>query len=198
MRVADLSTVVAIERQVFTSPWSAQAFLFDLTRRREAHYLVARYLPWAADDQPSGKPGPPCDPSIMGYAGAWFVVDEVHIATLAVRPEWRGRGIGELLFVGLLRWAIAQGADFATLEVRVSNTIAQRLYTKYGLELVGRRRRYYADNREDALLMTAEQLSSPTYAELLDANERALLARLNQSLATPPELQPLCAVAPHT
>ena len=197
MRVADLPTVVAIERQVFTSPWSMQAFLFDLTRRRDAYYLVARYLPWAAEGQASDRADPQYDASIMGYAGAWFLVDELHIATLAVRSEWRGRGVGELLFAGLLRWAIAQGADFATLEVRASNAVAQRLYAKYGLELVGRRKRYYADNREDALLMTAERLSSPAYAELLEAHERALLLRLRQTLTPAPELQPLQTAALH-
>jgi len=198
MRVADIPTVAAIERQVFTSPWSAQSFLFDLTRRRNACYLVARYLPWVAAAPPPGAPNSQVDRSIMGYAGAWFAADEAHIATLAVRPEWRGRGLGEMLFVETLRWAIAHGADFAMLEVRVSNVIAQQLYAKYGLQLVGRRKRYYADNREDALLMTAERLSAPTYAKLLDAHERALLARLEHSLAPAPQLQPLRAVALHT
>lgn len=193
MRMADVSTVAAIEQWVFTSPWSPNAFSYDLTRRRDAYYLVARYLPWAQREQPGHDRA--CDPSIMGYAGAWLIIDEAHIATLAVRPEWRGRGIGELLFAGLLHWAVAQNAAFAMLEVRVSNVTAQNLYIKYGLQVVGRRKHYYADNREDALLMTAEQLTAPAYTTLLADHERALAARLQQTLLVPPVLQPLAPVA---
>lgn len=195
MELTDVPTVAAIEQRVFTSPWSPYAFVYDLRRRREAHYLVARYAPWALrQGSPVSELGG-IDRSIMGYAGAWLVIDECHIATLGVRPEWRGRGVGELLLAGLLRWAAAQGAQYATLEVRVSNQVAQRLYAKYGLEVVGRRRRYYADNNEDALLMTTDRLGAAEYAALLDEHQRTLQARLEQTLVNPPALQPLEPVA---
>ncbi len=195
MELTDVPTVAAIEQRVFTSPWSPYAFVYDLRRRREAHYLVARYGPWALrQGSPVSELGG-IDRSIMGYAGAWLVIDECHIATLGVRHEWRGRGVGELLLAGLLRWAAAQGAQYATLEVRVSNQVAQRLYAKYGLEVVGRRRRYYADNNEDALLMTTDRLGAAEYAALLDEHQRTLQARLEQTLANPPALQPLEPVA---
>lgn len=193
MRLADVPTVAAIERWVFASPWSPNAFAYDLTRRRDACYLVARYLPWVQPG-PVGAADRNCDPSIMGYAGGWFIIDEAHIATIAVRPEWRGRGVGELLFSGLLRWAMTQGASYALLEVRVSNIAAQHLYAKYGLEVVGRRRRYYTDNHEDALLMTVAELNSPAYAERLAVREAALAARLRETLSMPPVLQPLAPV----
>ncbi len=195
MQMSDLPTVAAIEQRIFSSPWSPHAFAYDLRRRREAHYLVARYLPWALREGAPVSDLGPIDRSIMGYAGAWFVIDECHIATLGVRPEWRGRGVGELLLSGLLQWAAGGGALYATLEVRVSNLVAQRLYAKYGLQVVGRRRRYYADNNEDALLMTTDQLGTPAYAALLDERQNALLARLQQTLAPPPALQSLEPVA---
>ena len=91
---------------------------------------------------------------MLGYAGLWLLIDEAHISTIAVAPEWRGRGLGELLLASLLERAISIGADVATLEVRASNLVAQNLYRKYRFTVVGVRKGYYTDNFEDALVMT--------------------------------------------
>jgi len=193
MSLADVPTVAAIEKAVFTSPWSPHAFIYDLSRRQDSYYLVARYLPWESrPDRPADSTV--VDRSIMGYVGAWFVIDELHIATIAVRPEWRRRGVGELLFQHMLRWAIHRGAVCATLEVRRTNLTAQGLYLKYGFEFVGCRRRYYSDNGEDALLMTAEDIASPAYLALLDEHLAELSARLTQTLTPPPVLEPLAPI----
>jgi SSU ribosomal protein S18P alanine acetyltransferase (EC 2.3.1.-) len=121
---------------------------------RNAHFLVA-YLAeplsgaaWL--DRLLGR-GP--RRQVVGYGGLWVVADEAHINTLAVHPEWRRRNIGERLLQALLDKASALHASSATLEVRVSNLAAQRLYQKFGFVEVGRRKRYYRDG-EDALLMT--------------------------------------------
>jgi ribosomal-protein-alanine N-acetyltransferase len=146
MRLADVPTVSAVERVVFTLPWSTSAFTYDLTNNPNAEYLVLRYLPWATPE-PEGngltrsvrrlfKPSPQ-DPSLIGYGGLWMVFEEGHICTLAVRPAWRGRGLGELLIVGLIERARERGAEVMTLEVRLSNLTAQNLYTKYGFRVVG-------------------------------------------------------------
>jgi len=95
---------------------------------------------------------------VVGYIGFWYVVDEAHISTLAVHPAYRGRGIGAQLLAAMLREAAGLGARLATLEVRVGNLAAQRLYLKFGFEEVGRRPAYYRDNAEDALLMTLAPL----------------------------------------
>jgi len=121
----------------------------------------------------------PDDASIItGYAGMWMFVDEAHISTIASHPAWRGRGVGELLLLSLMREAERRAAIVVTLEVRVSNTVAQHLYLKYGFEQVGLRKRYYRDNGEDALIMTVQQFQRPEYKQRLAGLEQALRRRL--------------------
>jgi len=154
MHVSDLPQVLAIDQVSFPQPWTEQSYRFELLENRNAHFLVA-YLAeplsgaaWL--DRLLGR-GP--RRQVVGYGGLWVVADEAHINTLAVHPEWRRRNIGERLLQALLDKASALHASSATLEVRVSNLAAQRLYQKFGFVEVGRRKRYYRDG-EDALLMT--------------------------------------------
>lgn len=122
---------------------------------------------------------------LVGYAGLWLMLDEAHVTTIAVRPTVRGIGLGELLFIGLIDMASALGARFVTLEVRVSNTVAQTLYRKFGFKEEGTRRRYYSDNGEDALIMWSEPITSATF----QARLAQLKAELDQKLehANPPQ-----------
>jgi ribosomal-protein-alanine N-acetyltransferase len=106
------------------------------------------------------------------------LVDEAHICTIAVDPEWQGRGLGELLLISLLDSGQERGALRATLEVRASNQVAQALYQKYLFKIVGRRRRYYTDNNEDAYLMTTPVLESLAFQQNLDRCRHRLVARL--------------------
>jgi ribosomal-protein-alanine N-acetyltransferase len=160
MQVADIPRVMAIERDVFPSPWPAHAYRYELTQNALSHcYVLER-----ADE-------------LVGYGCMWLVVDEAHISTLAVAPSQRGRGLGELLLLALLGEAIALDAVTATLEVRVSNQTAQALYAKYGFEVVGWRKRYYVDNQEDALIMTVEPLDQ-AYQGRLAALQTSLFERL--------------------
>ncbi|MCL5998270.1 MAG: ribosomal protein S18-alanine N-acetyltransferase [Chloroflexi bacterium] len=115
---------------------------------------------------------------VIGFAGMWMFVDEAHVSTIASHVSWRGHGVGELLLLSLLREAQQRNALFATLEVRVSNLVAQNLYRKYGFAEVGKRKHYYRDNGEDALIMTVENFREPIYNAQLDALERALRSRL--------------------
>ena len=103
---------------------------------------------------------------IAGYLGVWFQGNEAHITEIAVRDTLRGQGIGELLLIGSLRAALEYGSSVVTLEVRVSNFVAHRLYEKYGFKSAGVRKGYYADNREDAVIMTTSPIHSETYREL--------------------------------
>jgi ribosomal-protein-alanine N-acetyltransferase len=116
--------------------------------------------------------------SIVGYAGMWLMVGEAHITTIAVDPAYRSEGIGELLLLALLDLAIDLGAGEATLECRVSNTIAQQLYRKYTFYDAGIRKRYYSDDGEDALIMTSEALASPDFQHVLARNRDRLFQRL--------------------
>lgn len=146
MGLDDLPAVMEIDRLSFSLPWPERSFRFELTGNDASHLLVA--------EMPVGG-----EARVAGFLGYWLLVDEMHISTLAVHPEMRGRGIGELLLQAGLERAWIQGADMSTLEVRPSNKAAIALYSKYGFDLVGRRRKYYQDNNEDALLMTLTGLS---------------------------------------
>jgi ribosomal-protein-alanine N-acetyltransferase len=145
MGVDDLPAVHAIERASFDSPWPVDAYRSELETNRLAQYLVAH----AGD-------------VVAAYAGMWLMVDEAHIITFAVHPSWRRQRIGERLLLALLDLARDAGAHEATLEVRLSNLPARRLYEKFGFRPVGLRPHYYSDNGEDALIMTTDQLNDPS------------------------------------
>ena len=115
---------------------------------------------------------------VVGYAGLWLMVDEAHVTSIAVSPGYRGLGVGELLFVALVDLSREIGAQYMTLEVRVSNTLAQNLYRKYGFKEAGVRRRYYSDNNEDALIMWSDPLESPGFLHMVEERRRALKERL--------------------
>lgn len=139
MQVDDIEPICAIEQESFTTPWTSAAFYNELTNNHFARYMVME-----------------CDGEIAGYGGMWIIMDEAHITNIAVRPEYRGRKLGERLLRELIRTARFFGAVKMTLEVRVSNRIAQNLYEKLGFHGTGLRKRYYSDNNEDALIMWAE------------------------------------------
>lgn len=151
MHVDDLPAVQVIEKQSFTTPWPPQAYRSELESNDLAHYISA----WLG-----GR--------IVAYAGMWLMIDEAHITTFAVDPAWRRRRIGDRLLMVLLDLAIAREARDATLEVRVSNLAARRLYEKFGFRPVGIRPRYYSDDGEDALVMTTPPFTDPSLSARLD------------------------------
>ena len=157
MRLADLQVVQDIEQASFSTPWPPNAYRTELETNRLAHYLVVRV-----------------GDTVVGYGGIWLMVDEAHITTFAIAPGWRRRRLGERLLSALLDLATERRASEATLEVRLSNLAARRLYEKYGFRPVGLRPRYYSDNNEDALIMTTERLASPAMRERLAALRRSL------------------------
>ncbi len=109
---------------------------------------------------------------IAGYVGLWYMVDEAHVVGIGVRSEYRGLGLGELLFISAIEQAIEMNSRVVTLEVRASNYVARNLYKKYGLAERGVRKGYYSDNREDALIMTSTPIRSDDYT----ADFRTLIA----------------------
>jgi ribosomal-protein-alanine N-acetyltransferase len=126
-------------------------------------------------------PAPPQRITLAGYAGLWLMVDEAHITTIGVRPQYRGRGYGELLLVTLVEVALDINARWLTLEVRVSNGAAQNLYRKYGFRDAGTRKRYYTDNNEDALIMWTDELHSRAFQERYRQLKERLMARLERA-----------------
>ena len=187
MRLDDIPAVMDIERASFPRPWPERAYHYELTENPNAYFVVARAhestqlrliasSPWRRLAVRLGLCGQAAraQPLVVGFAGMWMQVDEAHVATIATHPDWRRRGIGERILAHLLREAQRRQAVAVTLEVRVSNGAAQNLYRKYGFEEVGRRRGYYQDNREDALLLTVTRFNTPEYRERLDALEGRL------------------------
>ena len=149
MTAADVDGVAAVEAATFPTPWSRDAFESEM-RNVAARYLVA---------EKDGK--------IIGYAGAWIILDESHITNIAVLKEERGQGIGRALTAGLLQYLSNLGAAYATLEVRKSNEVAQNLYKSLGFIKLGVRKRYYEDNGEDAFIMVCDHMpeANPDFEE---------------------------------
>jgi len=166
MRIEDVAAVHEIERLSFRTPWPSYAFEQELTGNRLARYLVARVA--------SGGTEP-----VVGFAGIWLMVDEAHITTFGVHPDWRRQGVGRRLLLGLLELAIQLESRRMTLEVRVSNDAAQALYAGFGFAVTGRRKGYYTDDGEDALIMTTPELRGPSMQTVLGV-ERARRAREDQ------------------
>lgn len=150
MTAEDIPAVHAIESASFPTPWPPYAFREEIETNRMARYLVVR-----AGDR------------VIAYAGIWLMVDEAHLTTFAVLPAYRRRGIGGLLLSELMGLSADLGAAVCTLEVRLSNAAARKLYGEFGFRPVGVRPRYYSDNGEDALIMTTERLQSPDMQRLM-------------------------------
>jgi ribosomal-protein-alanine N-acetyltransferase len=170
MRLADVPAVMKIEKQAFPKPGRASAYEYEITRNQLASYQA---LSCQLGDKRS---------ELIGYAGHWFMAEEIHISTIAVHPKWRGRKLGELLFLNSLLLAFEYkrpSATLVTLEVRRSNIVAQNLYRKYRFEIVGERKRYYQGN-EDALIMTIEPLDQ-NYRDFLKQQWAALHKTLAQT-----------------
>ena len=150
MTIDDVPTVAAIEAATFPTPWSEDAFRKEITDNPVARYLVAEK-----------------DGAVIGFAGAWIILDESHITNIAILAEHRGNGYGRALTAAMMQYLSNLGAAYATLEVRKSNVTAQNLYKSLGYVSVGVRKRYYEDNGEDALLMVCEHMpeADPDFTE---------------------------------
>lgn len=191
MEMGDINQVSGIEREAFPPPWPATNFKRELTSNTLTYYFVACEEASVSKQTPPENVNVGCNISsrsrfealrhglrrlfgvkqlsetpcqfVLGFAGLWFMADEAHLANIAVRESHRNQGIGESLLISVIELAIERKARFVTLEVRASNKAAQALYRKYGLVEVGSRRAYYMDNKEDAVIMTAEPIISPAY-----------------------------------
>jgi ribosomal-protein-alanine N-acetyltransferase len=188
MHTEDINQVTEIDHEAFPTMWPPVNYRHEL-QNPLAHYIVAcdeektveepevevalqkgfsrlksRVRQWFSYDRFSGKEMPSSVRQyISGFAGFWVMADEAHIISLAVRETYRHRGIGELLLIATIDLAAQLKARIITLEVRASNTAALSLYDKYGFTQVGLRRAYYIDNKEDAILMSTENITSALF-----------------------------------
>ena len=139
MQLNDIPDVLEIEHEAFTLPWTEEAFRNELTMNHFAKYMIMEL-----------------DGQAIGYAGMWTIMDEAHITNIAIREAYRGRKLGDKLLDELMQTASYLGMERMTLEVRVTNKIAQGLYEKKGFKPAGVRKGYYSDNNEDAVIMWAD------------------------------------------
>jgi ribosomal-protein-alanine N-acetyltransferase len=157
MRRRHLRSVLRIESQNNPKGWSLGLFMSELGQPEGRIYLVAKV-----------------DGTVVGYAGLLLTMQDAHITTVSVDPDWKRRAIATRMMLVLARRAIAQGAEALTLEVRASNEAAIGLYRRFGFAPAGVRKNYYADVGEDALVMWATDVHEPEYTERLDRIEREL------------------------
>jgi ribosomal-protein-alanine N-acetyltransferase len=157
MRRRHLRGVMAIERQVYARPWSPNLFAAEITDPNGRCYLVARV-----------------HKEVVGYAGLICYGDEAHITNVAVDPMHQGHRIATRLMADLIPEAIEMGARAVSLEVRVTNWGAQRIYARFGFRPVGIRRNYYQEVSEDALIMWTDDVRTEAYRLRLDEIARTL------------------------
>jgi ribosomal-protein-alanine N-acetyltransferase len=203
MAMPDVPRVIEIERLAYPSTWPPSAYRKELQDNRWAHYIVLRdkriteerdtaqsrpvqeldkqrrFFPLSLlPGRPTATVSSPDLASIIGFAGLWLMVDEAHITTIAMHPDYRRLGLGEFMLANLIDISYDIGAKWVTLEVRVSNYAAQNLYRKYGFREAGLRHRYYSDNQEDALIMWTDEINSPAYKQKFQELKAALYRKL--------------------
>ncbi|GAC1583897.1 MAG: ribosomal protein S18-alanine N-acetyltransferase [Candidatus Dormibacteria bacterium] len=164
MRVEDIPTIQEIEREIFLTPWPRNAYRRELQQNRMASYMVIR----DGDE-------------IVGYAGLWKMHDEAHVTTVGVRRRDQGRGFGLALMLALIDRAFALEARWVTLEVRASNYGAMALYEKLGFKVIGRRRGYYTDDGEDAVVMWSDSLMAPAFQQRFERIREEVLETVDLS-----------------
>ena len=212
MILGDVSQVAEIERDAFPTTWPPTPLKKELSNHL-AGYLVAwsELTEQAGNDPQPESPStlevpkpwvrqlisnmrnllaPPSDVRdgltefIVGYVGMWFMVDDAHIVSIAVRQEHRRLGLGELLLISAVEMAMLRRSQRVTLEVRVSNFPAHALYEKYGFNKVGVRKRYYADNHEDAVIMTTDAIHTPEYLDMFQGRVATFSQRRGEAVRT--------------
>jgi [ribosomal protein S18]-alanine N-acetyltransferase len=156
MQIQDIDRVHQIDVLSFSLPWPKGSYRFELLENNGSQCLVGEIFQGNETTE------------IVGMIVTWLIVDEAHIASVAVHPDYRRLGYGEQLVITAMRHALKTGMKFVTLEVRASNLPAQTLYQKLGFEIAGRRLRYYKDNQEDAIIMTVRL--NEGLRSLLDSN----------------------------
>ena len=201
--IGDISQLEEIEKDGFPTSWPLSSFRRDLQNNKKSILVACQGWEMSSSSLEQDSPHKPrpflssllepmkklinlisgsgsslsTNQFVAGYISTWFIADEAHITAIAVRSAQRGLGLGELLLMASVEEAIIRKAKTVTLEVRISNNIAQSLYQKYGFKYVGIRKRYYTDNNEDAHIMTTDNISSASYSQILNTLQASYKCR---------------------
>lgn len=167
MKEKDIGEIMKIEAVSFgTHHWTKESFKSELRNKTGNYYVII--------DNDSHK--------LVGYCGFWLIIDEAHVTTIAIHPDYRRNHLGELLLQYLIDRCKEQEAKWLTLEVRISNIGAQKLYYKYGFSSLGLRRKYYQDNDEDALIMWTEDIHCDKFGSLYQSLKLELKNKINNEV----------------
>lgn len=191
MTLDDIDQVYDLDKLSFPTPWPMRTYRYEIEDNEHSCMFVLEPVGVAPIPAQTHTPtlwerliglggngnGHRTLPFLCGYSGMWHIADEAHISTIAVHPGWRGKQLGELLVWCMIRQAMLQQAAQVTLEVRVSNTLAQALYRKYNFEVMGLRKGYYRDNGEDAYMMAVVRLDE-AYRDQLNGFGQELARRV--------------------
>jgi ribosomal-protein-alanine N-acetyltransferase len=161
---ADLSSILELDRACFGGLWTLESYQRELD---------------SANSVLLGLHSPLLPVKLVAMGCFWSILEEAHITILAVHPRYQRQGLGQAMLYSLLKTAWERGSERATLEVRVSNQAAISLYQKFGFKTAGRRRRYYKDNNEDALILWLEKMQSPKFQQILVQLHALVCDRLN-------------------
>ena len=200
MHRKDISQVNEIDRAAFATQWPPPNYLRELQNKLARHVVACDDALVVPAPESRGYPGrgiagltyrlrklfnngrPTDRQFVLGFAGIWVLADEAHITNIAVRSLYQRKGIGELLLISIIDFSVALKASVVTLEVRVSNEAAQSLYRKYGFSELGLRHGYYTDNRENAVIMTTEEIASAAFRARLKRMKLAYARRYGASI----------------
>ncbi len=198
MQYEDIPQVAQIDREAFPGEWvfrSQSAYKQDLNNP-SVRYLVACNEKYVSEPEGKETQRPPwfkrlfgtdrhlkVPENIVGFSGFWMMMKEAHIIAIGVRDGYRGLGIGEGLLIATIELAQILNANVVTLEVRASNEIAQGLYNKYGFRVIGRRSKYYSSDGEDAIIMSTDNIGSPSFQVYLQDLKRAYSQRHREVIA---------------
>jgi len=167
MKEKDIADIMKIEVVSFgTHHWTKESFKSELNNTTGNYFVIY--------DEDIKK--------LLGYAGFWLIMDESHVTTVAVHPDYRRKKLGEVLLQHLIQKSMEKKGKWITLEVRVSNVAAQNLYYKYKFSSLGVRKKYYQDNDEDALIMWTEDINSLSFQEMFKAFKEDLINSLDKEL----------------
>jgi ribosomal-protein-alanine N-acetyltransferase len=157
MQSTHISDVLSLEKICFGEGWTSTPFDKELYRNDCSYFIAVE------------------NGFIVGYSGSWTILEELHITIMAVHPNHRKHKTGQKLLINLIKEGLDSGAKWVTLEVKASNIPAQKLYEKFGFSVKGRRKQYYHQDREDALIMWTEEIDTPEYSKRLLDIESELL-----------------------